>query len=283
MPRRQSLRGLSTSGFHEIVYWEWGDVNNPNTIVMVHGLTRQGRDFDRLAASLASKYRVVCPDVVGRGKSGWLRDPAGYGFPQYMADMNALVARLGCAKVDWLGTSMGGLIGMMLAAMPDTPIRRLILNDVGPHIPKAALERIGDYLGAVPRFETVQEVEAHLRLIHAPFGPLSDREWQHLTEHSLRRLPDGGYALAYDPGIAKAFHDNPTEDVDLWPVWDQIKGPVLTLRGARSDLLLADTAQEMKNRGPRSDLIEFTDCGHAPALMDDAQIGIVEDWLSRTA
>jgi pimeloyl-ACP methyl ester carboxylesterase len=218
----------------------------------------------------------------GQRASAWLAEAADYGYPQYLADMTALIARLDVAAVDWVGTSMGGLIGMMLAAQPGTPIRRLVLNDIGPFIPKAALERIADYVGLDPRFEDLAALEAYLRRVHAPFGPLTEDQWRHLAEHSARPLDEGGFGLAYDPRIGDAFRgDKPLEDVDLWPVWDAVRCPVLVLRGAESDLLLADTAREMRRRGPRARVVELPGVGHAPALMADDQIAPVRDWLRR--
>jgi pimeloyl-ACP methyl ester carboxylesterase len=273
-----SFLGLGPRGFHRVAYVEWGAEDAPRTIVCVHGLTRNGRDFDRLATALSQHWRVACPDVVGRGRSDWLADAAGYGYPQYMADMTALIAKLGVASVDWVGTSMGGIIGMMLAAQPNSPIRRLVLNDVGPFIPKAALERIAGYVGLDPTFDSVGDLEAHLRKVHEPFGPLSDSDWRHLALQGYRRLDDGRFGLAYDPGIAQAFRTK-IEDVEFWPVWDAIACPVLILRGARSDLLPARTAAEMTRRGPKGMLVEIAEAGHAPALMTPEQIGIVRDWL----
>lgn len=274
-----SVSCLGRDGFHRMAYTAWGDGEAARNVVCVHGLTRNGRDFDALAAALSETCRVVCPDVVGRGRSDWLRDPGQYQTPQYVADMACLIARMDAGWVDWVGTSMGGLIGMALAAQRGTPIRRLVLNDVGPFLEKAALERIGEYVGKAPRFADVGELERYLRTVHAPFGPLSDEQWRHLATHSAR--PDGdGVALAYDPGIAVPFA--PAEglsDVDLWSVWDAIRCPVLVLRGERSDLLSKETAAEMAARGPRARVVEIAGCGHAPALMDKDQIAIVGDWL----
>lgn len=274
--RRDSLLGLSASGFHRLVYYDWGTIDAPRTAVCVHGLTRNGRDFDGLAAALVEKgYRVACPDVVGRGQSDWLADPAGYGYPQMLSDAAALLARLGADRVDWVGTSMGGLIGMMLAAQPKTPLRRLVINDVGPFIPKAALVRIADYLGQAPRFADFAEAEAYLRRTHAPFGRLSDAQWSHLTEHSICPAEEGGFRLRYDSAIAKAF-EGEVADVELWDLWEAIEIPLLVLRGAESDLLLPDTARRMADK---AEVIEVAGCGHAPALMDPDQIAIVADWL----
>lgn len=274
-----SFLGLGVHGFHRVAYVEWGEASAPRTVLCVHGLTRNGRDFDRLASVLAQRWRVACPDIVGRGRSDWLPDPAGYGYPQYLADMNALIARLDVASVDWIGTSMGGLIGMMLAALPNSPIRRLVLNDVGPFIPRAALERIALYVGLNPTFDSVGELETHLRKVHEPFGPLTDSDWRHLALQGYRRLDDGQFGLAYDPGIANAFKGK-IADVDLWPVWDAIACPVLVLRGARSDLLLAETAAEMSRRGPQAKVVEIAEAGHAPGLMSTDQINLLRDWLA---
>jgi len=273
--RDRSLLALGAAGFHRIHYTEWGA--GP-VVLCVHGLTRNGRDFDRLAASLSGR-RVVCPDVVGRGRSDWI-DPAGYGYPQYLADMTALVARLGVDELDWVGTSMGGLIGMMLAAQPNSPVRRLVLNDIGPFVPKAGLERLAGYVGADPSFADLGEVEAYLRRVHAPFGPLADADWRHLAEHGHRRCSDGRLRLHYDPAIGKPFRDGTLADVDLWQLWDRIACPVLVLRGARSDLLLPATAAEMARRGPLARVVELPGIGHAPVLMSADQIAIVADWLA---
>jgi pimeloyl-ACP methyl ester carboxylesterase len=283
-PLERHYLGLSAAGFHRNAYWEWpsGQVDAPCLIAM-HGLTRNGRDFDAVACALHDRFHVVGPDVVGRGKSDWLPNSALYSNPQYLADAAALIARVASGPVDWLGTSMGGLVGMMLAAQTLTPIRRLILNDVGPFVPKASLERIGSYVGQDPRFADLRELEAYLRQVHAGFGSLSDADWAQMARHSARRLPDGSYGLAYDPAIGQAFRTGPIVDVDLWPVWDRIACPVLILRGGQSDLLLADTAAEMVRRKANATLVEFPECGHAPALMNAEQIGVIRDWLDRTA
>jgi pimeloyl-ACP methyl ester carboxylesterase len=283
-PRQGHYFGLSAGGFHRLAYGEWGAPGAERVAVCAHGLTRNGRDFDVLAAALAEEgCRVACPDVVGRGRSERLSDPAGYGYPQYLADATALIARLGVERLDWIGTSMGGLMGLMLAAQPETPLRRLVINDVGPFIPKAALKRIGDYVGRDPRFPDLAAAEAYFREVHAPFGRLTDLQWRHLTQHSI--VPDAGpdrgsgYRLAYDPAIGLPFQDPELDDIDLWPLWDAITIPVLALRGAASDLLLAETAAEMASRGPKAEVVEIPDCGHAPALMDEAQVALVRDWL----
>lgn len=269
--------GLGPHGFHRMHYSEWGARDNPRVLVCVHGLTRTGRDFDFLAQVLEADYRVICPDIVGRGQSGWLSHKADYNYTQYVNDMVVLLGRSGAAEVDWLGTSMGGLIGMILAAQPGSPIRRLIMNDVGPFIPKAGLERIAQYVGKPVKFNSLADIERYLRLIAAPFGPLTDVQWRHLTEHSVRRLEDGSYTFAYDPGIAEPFKQS-LEDVNLWPIWNGVRCPVLVIRGAQSDVLTREDAETMATR-PDTRLVEFSGIGHAPALMSEDQIALVKEWL----
>jgi pimeloyl-ACP methyl ester carboxylesterase len=276
--RTHELRCLGPHGFHRVTYYEWGDAENPRVVMCVHGLTRNGRDFDMLARALAPQFRVVCPDVAGRGLSQWLAHKQDYGYPLYLADMAAVVARTGVDKVDWVGTSMGGLIGMMLAAQPETPIRRLLLNDIGPFIPRTALERLALYVGKAPPFATFEALEHYLRMVMAPFGALTDEQWRHLATHSSRRNDDGTFSLSYDPGIANAFVA-PPQDVVLWPVWDAIRAPTLVVRGKESDLLLRETAEEMTQRGPRAQLVELDGIGHAPALMAEDQIAVVREFL----
>lgn len=275
------LSCLGPHGFHRIAYAEWAGPPGARTVLCVHGLTRNGRDFDDLARALSRSCRVVCPDIVGRGRSQWLSHAADYGYPLYLADMAALIARLDVAEIDFVGTSMGGLIGMMLAAQPGSPIRRLVVNDIGPLIAKEGLLRIASYVGADPVFADLAALEAYLRTVSASFGALSDAQWRHLAEHGARRRPDGTFGRAYDPAIAGAFKDV-AGDIDLWPVWDAIRCPTLVLRGAESDLLRAGDAAAMTRRGPQARLVEFPGIGHAPALMDGAQIAVIEDFLAAT-
>jgi len=277
--RERSFKGLGPHGFHRVAYTEWGDPQNPRVVVCVHGLTRTARDFDFLARALEDECRVVCPDVPGRGASEWLAVKEDYGYPLYCADTAALLARLDVEEVDWVGTSMGGLVGMMIAAMPGAPLRRMVLNDIGPLIPKAALERIVSYVGTAPTFESRDALEAYLREVHAPFGALPEAQWRHIAEHSARRLADGGWALHYDPGIGEPLRAAALEEVDLWQTWEAIRCPVLVLRGADSDVLPASVAREMTRRGPRADLEEIEGVGHAPMLMSGEQIGLVRGWL----
>lgn len=279
--RQHTVQCLSPAGFHDMAYVEWGDADNPRVLVCAHGLSRCGRDFDFLAQAMADRYRVVCPDVVGRGRSDWLRDKRHYTIPQYCADMVNLLARLAAQTVHWLGTSMGGLIGMALAAQEGTPISRLVLNDVGPVVTAASIARIGEFLGRAPHFATIEAAEAFVRFVSAPFGALTDTQWRHLTVHTLRPHADGGYAMAYDPGIAEPFRQDMDtgKDVELWPLYDAVKCPTLLVRGAQSDLLTVATAKQMGERGPRASLAEIPNVGHAPVLMAADQIGVVRDFL----
>ncbi|HEX5804350.1 MAG TPA: alpha/beta hydrolase [Azospira sp.] len=271
----------SASGLHRMAYTEWGERDNPRVLVCVHGLTRNCRDFDALAAALASDYRVICPDVVGRGRSDWLKDSAGYGFPQYVADMMVLLARLDVPTVHWVGTSMGGLIGMIIASQQQSPISRLVLNDVGPVITAESLQRIGDYVGKAPRFASVEEAERYIRLVSAPFGALSDAQWRQLTESSIRQGDDGKWGMVYDPAIGEPFRQAflRHQAVDLWPIYDGIRCPTLVVRGAESDLLTAETHAAMGQRGPRARLAEIPGVGHAPMFLDAPQIALVREFL----
>ena len=281
--RENHVQCVSPMGLHNMHYTEWGARDNPRIVVCVHGLTRNGRDFDALAQALEGNFRVVCPDIAGRGKSSWLFDKQGYGLAQYVADITTLLARLtadGEREMLWVGTSMGGMIGMALASLPQTPLRKLVLNDVGTLIPKESLERIGKYVGKSPSFKTLEETIAYVRFVSAPFGPLTDAQWEHLTFHNAKQSADGLWSMNYDPGIAVPFQKEPHTDIDLWPVYERITCPTLLLRGADSDLLLRDTAQAMTQRGPKATLVEFAGVGHAPMLMADDQIRAVKEFLT---
>lgn len=286
-PSQKSFLALSPHGFTRIGYVEWGRADAARIVVCVHGLTRNARDFDALATAFAAEgARVVAPDMPGRGRSDWLGQPEDYSYAFYVPAMAALLAHLNAESVEWIGTSMGGLIGMMLAAQPGTPITRLVLNDIGPFIPKESLQRIAAYVGADPRFADLAAAERYLREVHAPFGALSDAEWRHLAEHSSAPAGDGALRLHYDPSITKAFTAGEIADIVLWPVWDQVAVPTLVIRGATSDLLLAVTASEMTQRGAAGtrglvERVEIEGCGHAPALMARDQIELIQRWLAR--
>jgi pimeloyl-ACP methyl ester carboxylesterase len=278
---------LSPAGLHQMHYTEWGQRANPRIVICVHGLTRNCRDFDALAQALEHEFRVVCPDIAGRGLSDWLADKQHYALAQYLADVNTLLARLtadavheNAREILWVGTSMGGMIGMLLASLPRTPVRKLVLNDVGTLIPKASLERIGQYVGKAPVFASLAHANAWIRTVSAPFGPLTDAQWDHLTRHNVKQNTDGTWIMNYDPGIAAPFQKGPLSDIALWEYYDRITCPTLLTRGAASDLLLKDTALAMTQRGPKARLVEFAGIGHAPMLMADDQIQIVRDFLT---
>jgi pimeloyl-ACP methyl ester carboxylesterase len=275
--REGSVLCLDPHGFHKMRYVEWGDPHNPRVLVCVHGLTRNGRDFDHVAQALSDAYRVVCPDVVGRGRSDWLRDPADYTYPLYCGDLATLIASLHAESVDWLGTSMGGIIGMILAAMPGSPVRKLVMNDVGAVIPKSAVERIGQYVGREPIFDSLEALEAAMRSV-SPFGELSAAQWRHLALNVAKQDAHGKWIFRYDPGIGANYHATPPADIDLRYYWSALHGPALVMRGEHSDLLLPETLEEMRAR-PHTETVTVPGCGHAPMLMDDFQVGAVRRFL----
>ncbi len=310
-----SFLSLSPGGFHRIAYLDWGNPASDHVVVCVHGLARNSRDFDYLARDLASRCRVICVDVVGRGGSEWLADKGDYSFSTYLADAAALIARISAPaapasfgtfrgrrgavptpkRIDWVGTSMGGLIGMLLAAKPGSPIRRLVLNDIGPFIPWSALYRLKGYVSGGSSFRSMAEVEAYLREACAQFGPLTDEQWRHLAEHSVVPVSDGegaSYQLRYDPGIGHTMRGgradpefpmgpNFLSGIDLWSTWAEIHCPTLVLRGAESDVLSRETLLQMQARRPGVEVLELPGIGHAPALMSYDQIAAVREFLLR--
>jgi pimeloyl-ACP methyl ester carboxylesterase len=282
-PRLDHVQCLSPSGLHRMAYWEWGDQHNPRVLLCVHGLTRTGRDFDQVARRLATRYRVVCPDVVGRGASDWLQHAAGYTIAQYVADMVTLIARIRPAELHWFGTSMGGLIGMAFASLPHAPVSRLVLNDVGPRLDPGALQRIGTYLGQPISFDSFEDGVAYVRQVSQSFGVHSDAQWREFSRFTLREV-DGRWGFHYDPDIAVVFRQTTPDmvavgEIALWTAYDAIGCPTLLVRGSDSDLLSAETAREMTRRGPKARLLEFPDVGHAPSFLHDAQIDLVEAFL----
>jgi len=306
---RGSVLCLSPGGFHRVAYLDWGPLASDHVVLCVHGLARNSRDFDFLAAELARECRVICPDVVGRGDSEWLADKKDYRFSTYLADAAVLLARVtaprrsvlsglfgrwpafrrSAKRIDWVGTSMGGLIGMLLAAKPGSPIRRLVLNDVGPFIPWGSLYRLKGYVGSGQSFPSVAAAESWVREVCAPFGRLSDKQWRHLARHSVFAAGKGDYQLRYDPGIGETMrgHSDPEfplgpnflTGVDLWSTWAQVRCPVLVLRGADSDVLTRSTVDRMRAEKPDLQVMEFGGAGHAPALMDPQQIAAVSRFL----
>ena len=290
-PRTRHVHCLDSRGLHRMVYREWGEPDNPRVLVCVHGLTRQGRDFDVLASAMSDRYRVLCPDVAGRGESDWLADPMAYALPTYVADLVTLLARSGAEQVDWFGTSMGGLIGLGVASLAgregQSLVRRLVLNDIGPAIRVEAVQRIGSYLGLPQRFATVEEGAAYLRVVSAGFGPHTDADWLALSRPQLKQVHDGAgsaWTMRYDPAIALPFKAVTPElaaigEAMLWQRYDALRCPTLLIRGAESDLLTATTAREMTQRGPRARLLELPGIGHAPTLVAPDQVQAVRDFL----
>jgi len=279
-PLQRHVQCASAAGLHRIAYREWGRADNPQVLVCVHGLGRCARDFDNLARAMSDRYRVVCPDVAGRGDSDWLADPRLYDIPLYVSDMVTLIARLDVEQVDWVGTSMGGLIGMALAALKNSPVARLVLNEAGPVVANASLERIATYFGKAPPLPSFQAAEQLIRAVSAPFGPHTDEEWRFLTEVVVRKNPDGSYRLHYDPKIAEALRAQITgKDLESWPTWDAVRCPTLVIRGAQSDLLSKETVRQMTQRGPKAKLVELPGIGHAPTLMHADQIALVREFL----
>lgn len=273
-PRHGTVRYLLSDGFHDMAFTAWGEAGKP-VVVCVHGLTRQGRDFDRLARSLADDFHVICPDLPGRGGSDWLSDSALYQPLTYVTALAALLATLP-REVLWVGTSLGGICGMILAAQSKTPITRLVLNDIGPFIPQAAVARIRDYMQPPPVFPDLAALEAHLRVIHAPFGVPDDGAWAEMAAASHRAVA-GGVTLHYDPAIGDPIRAAEPADVNLWSFWAKITAPTLTLRGALSDLLLPETLEQMARPGAES--LVLPDVGHAPSLMDAATIAAIGRFL----
>lgn len=293
-----SFLGLSEEGFHRVVYSEWGEAHADTCpILCVHGLTRHRRDFDPLANYLSKQNRhVYCPDVVGRGDSDYLKNPLHYTFEQYGADMNAMIARIHpINKIDWIGSSMGGLIGMMVASLPNNPIRRLVMNDIGPQLPTPALTRMSKYTGTDPIFKNLDEAKLYFKSVYSGFGQLSEADWQHITETSVKEIAPGHFITKIDPGVkigqAKSklawkaiLHplkalEGSLFDVDLWQIWRQVSCPVLVIHGKHSDLLLPKTIEKMIEIHPQTEVIEIEDAGHAPALFDPTQHHMIGNWL----
>jgi pimeloyl-ACP methyl ester carboxylesterase len=273
-PTENIVRYWLEGAFLRLAYTAWGN-QAATPVLCVHGLTRTGRDFDALAAALADRFYVVCPDLPGRGHSDWLPRGELYQPATYVLALSHLLAVIG-RPVHWVGTSLGGICGMLVASSTGAPLEKLVLNDIGPYVPEAALARIRDYVGTLPVFPDVAAAAAYLRQVHAPFGRLTDAQWLHLAATGTRALPEGGLTLHYDPALAVPMRAGPVQAIDLWPLWERISIPTLVLRGADSDLLLPETFTRM---GERAATHTVPDCGHAPALMDDATISVVRGFL----
>lgn len=281
-PEERSIPYLLNGRFYKLAFRHWGDRKAP-AVLCVHGLTRNGHDFDPLAERLSQRFRVVCPDLPGRGASDWLSDPMLYQAQHYVTALTHLLAWVG-RDVAWIGTSLGGICGMIVAATEGAPVRQLVLNDIGPFIPADALRRIRDYMvasgdsPAMSRFPDLESLERHLRLVHAPFGPLSDEQWAWLARISARTMPDGRLTMHYDPRLSAPLRGHEPTDVDMWPLWDRIKVPRMVIRGESSDILLPETAARMEASGALAYVVPET--GHAPALIDPLQIAAIDAFLT---
>lgn len=272
---------------HAIAYTDWGSPRNPHVVICVHGMTRNCRDFDYLARALQSDCRVISVDIVGRGQSDWLEHAHDYDYyPLYLSDAASLITHIQAQyqtviTLDWVGISLGGLIGMFLAIQPDipVPINKLVISDIGPLIPEAALKRIADYIGRDPRFNSFEKFKQYMKAISVSFGPLTEDQWDHMAVYSAREYADGSYGFRYDPRISISFRKHEIRDIDLWQQWDQLKASTLVLRGTESDVLSAETAAQMQVRGAKARIVELPGIGHAPMLMDDQQIKIVRNFI----
>ena len=283
-PVLKTVQCLSPTGLHTMAYKEWGDPANPKVLVCVHGLARVSDDFDNMARAMCDTYRVVCPDVVGRGRSGWLRNPQYYVVPQYVSDMVTLLARLDAEAVHWFGTSMGGLIGMGMASLNDSPVRKLVLNDVGPRVNPEAIARFQGYIGQPVRFPDFEQAMQYIKLLSQSFGPHTDEEWRKFAADILRQDKDGQWMLHYDPAISvpiKALTPESIQQAEAmtWAAYDAISCPTLLIRGMDSDLLSIETAQQMTVRGPKAKVVELPGVGHAPTFVHADQIAIARNFL----
>ncbi|WP_295315284.1 alpha/beta hydrolase [Roseobacter sp.] len=277
------VRSINPRGFHTIACQVQGRDTGLSPVICVHGLTRHGGDFEQLARMLADRRRVICPDLVGRGASDWLPDASDYHIAQYNCDLTAVMAATGCDGVDWVGTSLGGLCGIMMAGMPGSPIRRLIVNDVAPEVPVAALRRVSAYLSEPLRFAGYADVEPHIREVYQGFGPMNDADWQEMARTSVYRDANGAYAPHFDPGLGENFrrywllyHFN------LWSYWKRITCPVMIIRGTGSDFLTPGLLAQMLEHQPGAQVLELDGVGHTPVTNHPSVSGPVRDWLDAT-
>ncbi len=282
--RKNSVISISGKGFHRIAYRDWGRVKSPETVFCLHGLTRNAYDFDNLAKVLSVNRRVICPDIVGRGNSDWLPSHEDYNLPQYNLDIAVLAAktaRNSNGVFDLIGTSLGGLMGIILASMQNSPVKRLVINDIAPEVPYSALKRLSQYLGEDPFFDNLVQAEAYLREKYAPFSPMSDKNWRRMTKHSTRKSGDG-FRLAYDPAISENYRRYwLLMYFSLWNYWDKINCPVLILRGKESDFLTEPLLSRMTDALPHADVVEFDGVGHTPSLNSAEQINSIVNWLNK--
>ncbi len=274
--REDHVLGLGSTGYHKIHYVEWGDLTSQKVVMCLHGFSRNGRDFDYLAQDLAERgYRVICPDMPGRGKSDWLQNPLDYNYPKHGSEIMTLLARLNVEQIDVVGTSMGGILGMVMSSFPHSPLRKVVMNDVGPFIPSGPQQRIREYLGLYPTFKNKERAKSYMQQLIGPFGPFTPEQMDHAVLHGYFINPEGLYQLAYDPNILINFTG---EDADLWAMWEKVSCPILLIRGEKSELLTLNCVDRMMQKQYVS-YVEFSGIGHAPALNTPEQIKTVVDWL----
>ncbi len=280
-PHHDFFWSLTPQGFHKVAYVEWGNRANPHVLICAHGLTRNSRDFDYLAQDLEDSYRIVCPDLLGRGESDYLENSLLYNFTQYMSDIITLIARLGAHNIHWLGTSLGGIIGMMLAAQPHSPIKSLILNDVGMIVPSLALRRLQTYARNDKTFSSFHEAKTYFQTVFSPFGITEPEHWNHITQHGIKRDEKGDFRLTYDPVLGQNLGNEATPSLHLEAYWQAIRCPILVMRGEESDFLLPEIITKMLYFQPKTSVVTIPNCGHAPSLMDPGHIQIVKEWLKK--
>jgi pimeloyl-ACP methyl ester carboxylesterase len=279
--KTKHITSSNPSGKHRIVYQDWGNENNTNVLICVHGLTRNSRDFDYLAQHLSSQYRVIAPDIVGRGQSDWLPDPALYTLEQYIHDMGALMTHLKLKQVGWLGTSLGGLIGMTIAASPNSPIKRLILNDIGPVIKKEAIVYLATSLAETPHFKSLDELQKFLKEAYSAMGHMDKDHWEHMVTYDHRITSEGKITRNFDPKITRWVSSMTTTDLAMWDMWEGIHCPILIIHGEESIILTPEICQEMLKRNSHASLVTIPGVGHTPSLMPESQIRIVQEWLTK--
>lgn len=278
-PSQNFYWGLSSQGFHRLAYTEWGDKDNPAVVVCAHALTRNSRDFDYLARTLQKTYRVICPDFLGHGKSDYVGNARVYHFSQYMNDMVALLARIDAQEIHWVGTSLGGIIGMMLAAQPHSPLQSLIVNDVGMIVPGPALQRMATYARNEHGFSSMEDAKSYFQTVLSPIGTLDSEKWTHITKYGTLASADGSLRLAHDPAIGEDFINQPIPTLHLESYWQSLHCPILILHGDHSDFLPPEIIRKMLYFQPDAQVISLPGCGHAPSLMEATQIDLIDTWL----
>ena len=280
-PTKHTVTLPDPAGTHQMVYYEWGNPQNPRVLVCLHGLTRNSRDFDFLAAALHNDYRILAPDLIGRGKSDWLKDPELYTIHQYVADMMGWMHQLGLKEVDWLGVSLGGIIGMLIAGLPHSPVQHLALVDIGPIVKRTSVVHLSSEVAENPVFKSLGELKDFLKKTYATTGTMESYHWDHLLAYDHITLPDGTFARAYDPELFRSFVPMQHEDIVFWPVFEALHLPMFVLHGEKSVVLTPDICAEMKRLQPSITFVDLPGITHAPSMMDEKHIGLVKQWLEQ--